>query len=467
MTKVVKNTLPNFPENQEVMLMSCFVAAAYKSSCKDCGGTNFETVYDRRLKSKIPICSDCEGDPTMYRVAYTIKVKGESKKRFRTKNNLGEKLDDPFKAAAYLNYVREKIASEGEAFDVRTVGTSKERASLLVKNYSKEYIQMRETDLDDGLITPSGMSKIEKNFRLYIVPLFGDSELKDLSFKKVRTTLEKARMAGNSKRRLSLSQKKEIVGVLKPFLKHASREEVIKGVPELPSYVVPEAFTKEDFYTFKEIMLILDNVENRDAQIALTLCAFYSRRRGEVESLCWKDINFEDETITFARHVSDGKKYGKKTIKGLKASPGKSITFDFFPGVREMLIELIPSFNGDDNIFKNCGLKGKGFGKSYVYDQWRASVEMLMNKQGRNKKPLIDKYCDVHRGCRNSVLTSAADSGASNEFLENLYAGDRKTLEKHYLKRRKQNTSSFDIGATLVQLSKQTTSGPSKIRQIG
>jgi len=447
--------------------MSCFVTAAYKASCTSCGGTSFETVYDRRLKSNVPICSNCDGDPSMYRVGYTIKVKGESKKRFRTKNDLGERLDCPFKAIAYLNYVREKIAKEGDSFDVRSVGTKKERESLLVKNYSKEYIEMREADLEDNLISPSGMSNIEKNFRLYINPLFGEFELKDLTYKRVRQTLEKGRMNSDKRKRLSLSQKREIVGVLKPFLKHASREEVIKGVPELPSYSVPDAYSKEDFYTFEEIVLILENIERRDAQIALTLCALYSKRRGEIEALCWKDIDFEKEEITFARHQSDGKKYGKKVLKGLKASPGKTVTYSFFPTVREMLIELIPSFNGEDKIFRNCGLKGKGFGKNYLYDQWRASVTKLMNTQGRNKKPLIDKYCDVHRGCRNSVLTSAANSGASEEFLVNLYAGDRKTLEKHYLKRRKQNTTGFDIGATLVQLSKQVTSGPSKIRKLG
>lgn len=456
----------NFAQNKENDLMSCFITSAFKTNCRDCGHTGFDVIYDRRLKSRVPICTKCDGDPKMYRVAYVINTLEGKKKRFRTRNNLGERLDSAVKATNFLNYVREKIEEEGEFFDVRSVGTKKEREELLLVNLYKDYLLTREADLDNEEISPGGLKKINRYFNNYIVPIFGRCEVKRINYNFVFKTLEKTRMVSDARKNISLDMKNQIVSALLPFLKYCSREGIISGVPELPKYKTKTKFKKEDFYNFEEIKLILKNITNKKAKLGLILCSVFAKRRCEIECLKDTDFNFKKSTITFNKHRSDGgKEFGSRVIPGLKSSPEAEVTYKMEPELCMLVREYIADNNIKDEFLLR-GRNGKMVGKNFLLNHWSEAVKKLMNERDEDGNQLISKYCDVHRGTRSSVLTEHANNGASNSSLAELYAGDIRTLMKFYVRKNKQKTDDLDLGATLVQLSEITSKNGHKIRQL-
>lgn len=447
--------------------MSCFVTAATRAKCRDCGGTSFKKYYDRRLKENIPICSDCDGDPNKYRVAYTIKQNGKSQKIYRASNLSGESLDDPVKAIAFLNFVKEKIKDDGDSFNIKTVGTSTQKKSLLIKNYMKNYLLEREGDVENGTLTPGGYDDINLNCS-YIVEIFGEYEIGKITYSLVQKELAKAKMKSVNKRtkrrdRLSQARKRAIVHAFKVVLKYASREGDINGVPELPVYKnITTSSKKQKFYNLKEVELILNNIKHPTAKVALFIIATYAKRRGEVECLTWGDVCFDSETISFNKHISRGK-LGHKVLPGLKSSPEKELVYSFHRDVKKALMQMATiSLDYNELIFKSP--KGKMLAKNFLYNEWRESVEELMQKKKRNGKPVLDRYFDVHRGLRSSVLTSLSENGVSEDKVGELYGGDRRTLRKHYIKTQKQNTDGINLGVQLVCNSKTRSSKSLKLK---
>jgi integrase len=408
--------------------MGSFITVGSRTTCKKCGHDKFARTEDDEDKINIPICEKCRiGKPKLYRVGFSLPIangKGFSK-YLKSKNEVGEKLDTLTKAKNFMAYIENKVKREGVNFDPREIGSEKERQLFIVKHFSKEYLKHLEKRVEENDLSPSGFSKIEGMLRLYIVPNFGDLHLKQVTYSYTQKVI--------AEKGLLRSIPTEMVKVMKPFLKHAEKCGLIKSVPTLPSPKRENIKKASDFYTSKERDLVISRIKKRRHQIAITILYKYVARQSELRCLRWSDIDFSRETITFARHLSDGK--GKSPIKelsGLKSSPDRVLIYPFFPGLKALLFELVPSFNKSELVFKGrSGYQGKGV----LWAAWTKAVKEL------KAEGLIDKEVDLHRGTRSSTLSALLDKGFSYDELNELYGGNVRTMEKYYAKKEMQKVS--------------------------
>lgn len=420
------------PSQRETLLkgenMKPFITSATRTKCRGCGGARFEKKRSREFDNEVPICVDCKSRPTLFRVGFVIpKIGGEGfKKIFKTTDEKGRKLDTPSRADAFCEYVKEKISLEGDDFDPRELGTREEREYFLVKNCAAAYLAFHEkrTHRKESALTPGGYAKKERIVRVHIEELFGRFTIKELSYQVINRELAKSKVTD--------SIKSEILKELGPFFKWACMEGLIKNSPELPKKPKERKFIAADFYTLEERNLVINGIKKRNIKIAIMILANYTRRKSEVLCLRWGDVNFKKREITFSRHISDGKgKVPSKELKGLKSSPDKTLRYDFFPGLHEMLMELTPSLNPRDLVFKNKN--GDYVGKNVLYESWKRSALELIEKDK------LSKFVDLHRGTRNSTLSALYQNGMAESILVELYGGDMKTMKDHYTKKDKQN----------------------------
>lgn len=408
--------------------VSSFITTATRTSCRNCDGSKFKRIMDED-NIKIPICSNCGGRPKRYRVSFSIpKVGTENfQKVMKSKNEIGEPLDTLTKAKSFLSFIDNKLKLDGSNFDPREIGTEEDRKIFIVKHFSVLYEKFLERKEAAGELTPGGRAKKIGVLRNQINPLFGDYSIKQINYSLVERVL--------FEEFVSDSGKIEILKELKSLLKYACIRSIIQSVPELPKKPRQKTYKSEDFYTLEERDLVISNIKKRTHQIAITILAKYTRRQCEVRCLRWGDIDFRNREITFSRHISDGKGVTKtRELEGLKSSPDKNLVYDFFPGLHEMLQELTPSLMKNELVFKG---RNEYMAKNVLWYSWTKSVDDLINRG------LLTKRVDLHRGTRNSTLSSLYEAGKSEQFLQELYGGNSTTMKKHYAKKRKQSVSEF------------------------
>lgn len=407
-----------------------------RAKCVDCSGAKFKRVQLSEFENLMPKCINCNGWPNLFRVIFQLPVieSDEFKDIHRTKNEKNESLTKASRADAYCEYIRKAISLSGGQIDPRELGTKEERALFLVKNCAKSYLEFhaKRLSVKSGKITPGGLSKKERIMRLYIIPLFGEYTIKDVTPPVIKNKISKAD--------LNDSVKTELLKELSPFFKWACDESLLIAPPLLPKKPTEKTFKAQDFYTLEERNLVISNIKRRDLQIAIIIKALYTRRRCEILCLRWGDIDFKNRMIHFSRHISYGKKKSDdREIEGLKSSPGKSLKYTLASAIIPMLIEMTPSLDKGQLIFSSK--RGEYLGQNSLYDAWTNSAKELI------KQEKLNKLVDLHRGVRNSTLTGLHESGVTFELLGELYGGDMTTLKKHYALKKQQN-----IGGLLEDL---------------
>jgi hypothetical protein len=413
--------------------MSTFITYAPRTKCRKCGHGKFIQVEDDEDGYNIPVCAKCiTGKPEKYRVGFTIPELGTNrfKKVFKAKNEVSETLTTLTKAKNFKSFVENKLKKEGLNFDPREIGTEKERKMFIVECLSEEYVKYQRKRFNKGLLTPSGLAKKMSLLKNHIIPIFGKCNVKQINHGLVERYLTKSL--------LSDAMYNEVLKELKCFLKFAAINSLIHSVPVLPKCLRTKTYGIDDYYNEADRDLVIKNIKKRNHQIAFHILTNYTARQCEVRCLRWKDVDFKREVITFSRHVSDGKGYAKaKEVDGLKSIPDGILVYPFFPGLKEMLLELTPSLDGEALIFPGRN----GFmSKNVLWSSWTKSVDSLL------KQKKISKKVDVHRGTRNSTLSILREKGFSEEEVGELYGGNIKTMNKHYVRRRMQNVSSIFEG---------------------
>ena len=410
--------------------MSPFITVGSRTTCKKCGHNKFVRIEDDEDGINIPACAKCFGKPKLYRVGFRLPVVGGTgfRKFLKSRNELGEPLDKLTKAKNFLSYIENKIKKEGINFDPREIGSEKERASFLIKNVSYAYLKDLGMQVDSGKRSPSGYGKMEGEIRRQVVPLFGEYNVKDVSYK-LFERIVRSNFVKDTKAR-------ELKTAMSAVLTFSARQGLINTPPSLPSYGTSRKKTIDDFYTGEERDLVISNIKNPKLKAGVMILRWCVGRKCEIRCLRWGDISFSGRgSITFSRHLSEGRA-GKETreMPGLKSSPDKVLVYPFFPGGRELLASLVPSLDPNELVFRGRG-KGGFLGKNAFYEAWMKSVNDLFDRG------LLSKKVDLHRGTRSSTLSDLLERGHTFEDCGEAYGGDLRTMKDYYAKKKMQNVS--------------------------
>lgn len=143
-------------------------------------------------------------------------------------------------------------------------------------------------------------------YRLYIKDSIGKKQIKDIrlhDINLIRSSMEKSGYTKQTKNGCSpRTIKKVLIQTLKPILEYAKNNKIITDVPKIElskKYKKLHKTRKKRVTNAKEKLIVLfDTIMNlyKDDPFyrALFLFAFYGRRWGEIKTLEWQNINFDD-----------------------------------------------------------------------------------------------------------------------------------------------------------------------------
>lgn len=222
-----------------------------------------------------------------------------------------------------------------KSWDKRTrVSKAKEDAISEKKNFAKKLSEISlefndESTLNkiatlyfDTACDKSQWTQERKDaYRLYIKDSIGKKQIKDIrlhDINLVRSSMEKSGYTKQTKNGCSpRTIKKVLIQTLKPILEYAKNNKIISDVPKIElskKYKKLHKTRKKRVTNAKEKLIVLfDTIMNlyKDDPFyrALFLFAFYGRRWGEIKTLEWQDINFDNN---FYRIRAENNKIGEE-----------------------------------------------------------------------------------------------------------------------------------------------------------
>ena len=222
-----------------------------------------------------------------------------------------------------------------KSWDKRTrVSKAKEDAINEKKNFAKKLSEISlefndESTLNkiatlyfDTACDKSQWTQERKDaYRLYIKDSIGKKQIKDIrlhDINLVRSSMEKSGYTKQTKNGCSpRTIKKVLIQTLKPILEYAKNNKIISDVPKIElskKYKKLHKTRKKRVTNAKEKLIVLfDTIMNlyKDDPFyrALFLFAFYGRRWGEIKTLEWQDINFDNN---FYRIRAENNKIGEE-----------------------------------------------------------------------------------------------------------------------------------------------------------
>lgn len=221
-----------------------------------------------------------------------------------------------------------------KSWDKRTrVSKAKEDAINEKKNFTKKLSEISlefndESTLNkiatlyfDTACDKSQWTQERKDaYRLYIKDSIGKKQIKDVrlhDINLIRSSMEKSGYTKQTKNGCSpRTIKKVLIQTLKPILEYAKNNKIISDVPKIElskKYKKLHKTRKKRVTNAKEKLIILfDTImtlyKDDPFYRALFLFAFYGRRWGEIKTLEWQDINFDDN---FYRIRAENNKIGE------------------------------------------------------------------------------------------------------------------------------------------------------------
>ncbi len=222
-----------------------------------------------------------------------------------------------------------------KSWDKRTrVSKAKEDAINEKKNFAKKLSEISlefndESTLNkiatlyfDTACDKSQWTQERKDaYRLYIKDSIGKKQIKDIrlhDINLIRSSMEKSGYTKQTKNGCSpRTIKKVLIQTLKPILEYAKNNKIISDVPKIElskKYKKLHKTRKKRVTNAKEkLILLFDTIMSfyKDDPFyrALFLFAFYGRRWGEIKTLEWQDINFDDN---FYRIRAENNKIGEE-----------------------------------------------------------------------------------------------------------------------------------------------------------
>lgn len=136
---------------------------------------------------------------------------------------------------------------------------------------------------------------IEKHFK----PYFGERKLIDIKpidldkFYKYKLNNE-----GNEKTTVSINTVRKLNGFLKSAFNYAVKNDYIRKNPANNVVLAKKEKYKPNVYNEAQFLKLLNTVKGTDDEIPIVLGAGCGLRRGEVFGLTWKNIDFDNNTIS-------------------------------------------------------------------------------------------------------------------------------------------------------------------------
>lgn len=135
----------------------------------------------------------------------------------------------------------------------------------------------------------------EMNCRLYIVPNIGKIAVSKLTVNDVQRVLDKYAKEGKRKNTIS-----SIKTTLQSLIKEAQRRSIVHqnvaSLAELPEAITPPRPKRG--LSPDEAKALLQALKGDRFETAVIIMLSLGLRRGETFGLCWKDIDFENQTLT-------------------------------------------------------------------------------------------------------------------------------------------------------------------------
>lgn len=166
--------------------------------------------------------------------------------------------------------------------------------TLLFHSVAEEWLQITQTQLKDSTIM-----KYDNLLNLYILPVFGDFEIKQITTEHAeKFANELLTTGGVQKKGLSPKTVSNTICLLRGILKYAShKENVVTG--NLQSIQIKRSTKEMRVFSSKEqeklCQYLYQHRNNRN--IGILLCLFTGIRIGEVCALRWEDISLSEQTI--------------------------------------------------------------------------------------------------------------------------------------------------------------------------
>lgn len=328
--------------------------------------------------------------------AYTAPDPKTGKKHKVTRQNFATKSEAKLRAARF------ETEQARHGFSVSSQLTFEE----VYKSWFEQY---------KNTVKESTWVKTRDNFRLHIIPRFGDKVLSKITPVDCQTAINEWFEAGFAKYR-------QFLGMVSRIFKYAIRMDLAYSNPTVKVITPvnrdqPASTMKDNYYTRDQLHTFLTAAKtfsNPQAFVLFRLLAFSGMRRGEALALTWSDINFAGATITVNKTVTQGDGYQ------LMVNSPKTYTSIRTASVDLATIEVLRRWQWDQRqTLFTTGVKSDGADQliftsdsnqllQLTYPQkWLDWIVAAYNKQP-DKKNL--KRITVH-GFRHTYATLAHDAG--------------------------------------------------------
>lgn len=364
-----------------------------------------------------------KGDRWMYIIENGIDPSTGKRSRIKKRGFLKEK--EAIKASIEAEYQLNKFS-----IDMKNKMLVKDMADEWLKAYS-------ETGVKIGTI------RIRKNESGHLKNFFGNTKLKDVTkhmYQKFLIDLKNKKLAQNT-----------ISGIhntARMIFKRAMEQDILVQNPTDYVYMpkdkktveeIEEATVQDQYLEKHELQLFLEQAKKGkidDYPIFLTL-AWTGLRVGELVALKWKDIDFEEQTISITKTLYNEKNNTKDFMLVPPKTEGSIRKIDVEDDVlkvlkqhqlkqKEMILVLRDEYYKEDFVF------GRMFGPYYGYPHFIKTIENRMAAILR-KIPEIEKHLTPH-SLRHTHTSLLAEAGVELlQIMDRLGHSDDETTTQVYL----------------------------------
>jgi integrase len=348
---------------------------------------------------RVRLYTDKQGQPLYAKTVLTFKSEVER-----------DILDEKFNPLDYLTAERNRLRWDHYARDVYLPALR---------------VRTQKTPGDSAWLSQSAFDDYEKYQRNYLIPLFGEYPLRDLTRKIIKDAVERA-ISVKTREPATETSKRKIVDCLRHMLNFAVNEE---DIPPL-RFEVPTVAGKKKVIiktlSRDQQMEILDEIPEKYRPI-FTWATLTGRRINEYRAMKRRDIDFSQ-----AEYVVRGS-FDKEIYKSIiKVKEKVGALFPLSESMVAVLKEALADreVGPDDYVFINPN-KGKEFSHDDLTKILIRAIQRLTEKR-RAEGIAIDYHVTLNEFARHSWATQRIDDGWSFEQVSAFLLNSPQVVASNY-----------------------------------